>query len=280
MVPHRVFRGSSRGSAWQAWQPQQAAETGHPVETYKVIGPVGLDVHIFRPANAPAERAPAILWFHGGSGDTGAWSHCPAFCRRFGELGIVVLQVEYRTYQRFDSTPLDALADARSAVRWARANARRLGLDPDRIGVAGFSTGATLAAQTLTVDGFDAPTDELAISARPDAAVLVSGCYEPEADAYYRRGLDGQADLARLSPAVLAEAALRPSLVIHGTADGVCEFAAAQRFVSAAPGTARITALTDQPHFFVFSAPSARSEALDATTVFLTEAGWANAPAP
>jgi acetyl esterase/lipase len=267
-------------AAWQAYHPQRAAETGHPVEAYKVVGSVGLDVHIFRPGNAPADRAPAVLWFHGGSGDTGAWSHCPAFCQRFGELGLVVLQVEYRTYQRFDSTPLDALADAQSAVRWARTNAARLGLDPERIAVAGFSTGATLAAQTLTAAGLDDPGDDLAVRAQPDAAVLVSGCYEPEADAYYRRVLEGQADLARLSPVALARPGLPPTLVIHGTADRTCEFEAAERFVAAAAGSARMIALADRPHFFVFSAPPARREALDATTAFLVEAGWIDRPAP
>lgn len=266
-------------AAWQAWQPQQAAETGHPVETYKFVGSVGLDAHIFRPANAPAERAPAILWFHGGSGDTGAWSHCPAFCQQFGELGLVVLQVEYRTYQRFDSTPLDALADARSAVRWARTNAARLGLDPDRIAVAGFSTGATLAAQTLVAAGLDDADDDPAVSARPDAAVMVSGCYEPETDAYYRRVLEGSADLARLSPVALARPGLPPSLVIHGGADRVCEFDAAERFVTAATGSARLTTLADQSHFFVFSSPPARREALDVMTAFLVETGWVGPPA-
>lgn len=263
-------------AVWEAWRPQQASETGHPVETYKIVDSVGLDVHIFRPANAPAQRAPAILWFHGGSGDTGAWSHCPAFCQQFGELGLVVLQVEYRTYQRFDSTPLDALADARSAVHWARTNAARLGLDPDRIAVAGFSTGATLAAQTLVAAGLDDP----AVLARPAAAVMISGCYEPETDAYYRRVLEGSGDLARLSPVALAGPGLPPALVLHGRADRVCEFDAAERFVTAAGSSARLIALADQPHFFVFSSPTARREALDATRAFLVETGWVAQSAP
>lgn len=277
---HVAVDRAAVAGVWEAWRPQQAAETGHPVEAYKVVGGVGLDVHIFRPANAPAQRAPAILWFHGGSGDTGTWSHCPAFCQRFRELGIVVLQVEYRTYQRFDSTPLDALADARSAVRWVRTNAARLGLDPDRIAVAGFSTGATLAAQTLTVDGFDDPDDDRTVRAQPDAAVMVSGCYAPETDAYYRRVLEGSADLASLSPVARARPRLPPALVIHGGADRVCEFEAAERFVTAATGSARLTALPDQSHFFAFSSPPARREALDATTAFLTELGWIDRSAP
>ncbi|MDP3403049.1 MAG: alpha/beta hydrolase [Brevundimonas sp.] len=277
---HAAVDRAAVAAVWEAWRPQQAAETGHPVEAYKAVGGVDLDVHIFRPANAPTERAPAILWFHGGSGDTGAWSQCPAFCQRFRELGLVVLQVEYRTYQRFDSTPLDALADARSAVRWARTNAARLGLDANRIAVAGFSTGATLAAQTLTVDGFDDPDDDLTVRAQSDAAVMVSGCYAPETDAYYRRVLEGSADLASLSPAARARPGLPPSLVIHGGADRVCEFDAAERFVTTAAGSARLTALPDQSHFFVFSSPPARREALDATTAFLTEVGWVDRPVP
>lgn len=258
----------------QAYEAEQATETGHPVEPYKTIGPVDLAIHIFRPPGAPAQGAPAVVWFHGGSGDTGAWNHCPAFCRRFAELGIVVLQVEYRTNQRFDSMPLDALADARSAVRWTRSNAGRLGLDPNRIAVAGFSTGATLAAQTLVVDGFDDPGDDLAVSVRPNAAILVSGCYEPESDAYFRRVMEGQADLARLSPAALSRPGLPPTLAIHGEADRVCEIEPARRLIDAMDGGGRLVALAGQPHHFVFSAPAARAEALEATAAFLMQAGW------
>ena len=37
--------------------------------------------------------------------------------------GFTIVQVEYRTSQRFDGTPLNALADAYKAIDWTIANA-------------------------------------------------------------------------------------------------------------------------------------------------------------
>ena len=66
--------------------------------------------------------------------------------------------------------------DARRAVQWARANADRLGINPSRIGVMGFSAGGYLAASVSTVwtDGDAGAPDPVArSSSRPDFSVLV-----------------------------------------------------------------------------------------------------------
>lgn len=78
--------------------------------------------------------------------------------------------------------------DAQRAIRLIRANADAWGVDPQAIGVLGFSAGGHLAS-TLTVhyDRFTNEDDDLRhITARPDAAVL---CYAViDLDEYAHKG--------------------------------------------------------------------------------------------
>ena len=74
---------------------------------------------------------------------------------------------------------VDAVHDAQQAVRVVRAHAKEWGIDPDRIGVMGFSAGAELAAPAAVLyedwDGKNNdPSDPFAgISSRPDFAGIV-----------------------------------------------------------------------------------------------------------
>lgn len=73
----------------------------------------------------------------------------------------------------------DAVSDAFQAIRLVRKHAAEWGLDPDKIGILGFSAGAELAAPAaLYFDEFEqahqAPSDALAkVSARPDFVGLI-----------------------------------------------------------------------------------------------------------
>ena len=60
---------------------------------------------------------------------------------------------------------VDAVRDAQQAIRVVRAHAAEFGVDPRKIGIAGFSAGAELAAPAAIA--YDAP------DARPDFAALV-----------------------------------------------------------------------------------------------------------
>ncbi len=66
-----------------------------------------------------------------------------------------------------------ALQDAQRTIRLVRSQARELRLDPDKIGVMGFSAGGYLVAQTSNiVDPAYAPVDEIdRFSSRPDFAI-------------------------------------------------------------------------------------------------------------
>lgn len=68
-----------------------------------------------------------------------------------------------------------ALQDAQRTIRLVRARAAELNIDPDRIGVMGFSAGGYLVAQTSNIfEPTYTPVDAIdAVSSRPDFAISV-----------------------------------------------------------------------------------------------------------
>ncbi|NIJ20287.1 acetyl esterase/lipase [Sphingomonas naasensis] len=71
--------------------------------------------------------------------------------------------------------PDASLQDVQQAIRLVRARAAAFGVDPARIGVAGFSAGGHIAASAATrfADDLQPPSNALAsVSARPDFALL------------------------------------------------------------------------------------------------------------
>jgi acetyl esterase/lipase len=72
-----------------------------------------------------------------------------------------------------------ALGDAQRAIRWVRSHAAEYGVDPQRIGMIGFSAGGHLTAMASTAfdTGDAAAADPVErASSRPDFAVLAYPC--------------------------------------------------------------------------------------------------------
>ncbi len=87
---------------------------------------------------------PLVIYFHGGGFRTGDKSSVPAWLLRDClDEGISVASANYRLSQTavFPAPMLDGVR----AVQYLRHNAAKLGIDPDRIGVAGNSAGAGIA---------------------------------------------------------------------------------------------------------------------------------------
>ena len=104
-------------------------------------------IRIYRPREETAELRPAVFEIHGGGflmGDIemmDPWSENVA-----GELSAVVVSVEYRLAPE-DPFPA-GVEDCYAALSWLAANAGELGVDPERIAIAGQSAGGGLAAGT------------------------------------------------------------------------------------------------------------------------------------
>jgi dienelactone hydrolase len=137
---------------------------------------------------------PVLLWIHGGAWAVGHRSQEAALARRFAERGIAVASADHRMSKATWMNPkLDEgiehpehVKDVASAFAWLRKNAKAHRLDPQRMFVGGFSSGAHLAA-LLATD----PRYLKAHGIEPSAlkgAVPVGGAYDMEA--YYKAHLE------------------------------------------------------------------------------------------
>lgn len=116
-------------------------------ERYDVAGVSGapaVPVYVYRPEGA-TQASPAVLYMHGGGFMIGSASMFHANCARLArELGVVVVNVDYRLAPE---TPFPGpLEDCYAALFWMKQQADALGLDAERIAVMGESAGAGLAA--------------------------------------------------------------------------------------------------------------------------------------
>jgi acetyl esterase/lipase len=89
--------------------------------------------------------------------------------------------LKYRVPRRDKDLPHKApLQDAQRAIRLARRNAKQWDIDPDRIGILGFSAGGnlTVMAGTQWSEGTYDPVDEAdRLACRPDFMVPVYAAY-------------------------------------------------------------------------------------------------------
>ena len=150
----------SAASALFAAQPYPPKFDGARAETYKEIGDVKLQLHIFEPAAGAKTNRPAIVFFFGGGWTGGSPAQFEQHCRYLADRGMVAITADYRVGSRHQVKPTACVADAKSAMRWVRKNAARLGIDPQRVAAGGGSAGGHLAAAVATLPDFDEPGED------------------------------------------------------------------------------------------------------------------------
>jgi acetyl esterase/lipase len=251
-----------------AGRAQEAARTvAVAVENDIVFARVGerdLLLDLARPEGAGP--FPAVLLLHDGGWIDGSRKQFRQTLKTLAARGYVAVAADYRLAPQ-DRFPAQ-LEDCKAAVRWLRANAAAHEIDPERIGVVGFSAGGHLAcllgvttpedalegeggnagqsSRVQAVVSFFGPTDLTSkewgpVAEKTNLVPLLGGTRDEVPEAY-----------RRASPLTYAgRRGLPPFLFLHGSEDRVVRPEQAQRLAEklrSGGGTARVVTIEGAGH--------------------------------
>ncbi len=140
------------------------------VHIYKNKGDTAREIEIFFPKDhAPQTKAvPGIIMFHGGGWGGGHRKQFRYLCHYFSTRGLVAATVTYKLAAKAGnknnvkgtkSRKRVCITDAKSAIRWYKENAKKLGIDPLKIIAGGGSAGGHISLLATTNPGLNDPSD-------------------------------------------------------------------------------------------------------------------------
>ena len=164
------------------------------------------------------DRRPALIFFFGGGWTTGTPNNTISWARWAAAQGMIGIAPDYRTKNRYDTSPLASVADSRAALHWVQGHAAECGLDPSRVVVAGNSAGGHVALWTGITHSPPGSAADEAPRIKPAALVLFSTVSDTSLATGYTPQRFGD-DAAALSPIHQLDRAMPPVLAFHGDAD-------------------------------------------------------------
>lgn len=247
--------------------PTDAAARMEYNVVYSHAGGMGLKMDIYFPINTTGEPTPAVMYVHGGGwqmGDKGMLSMMPGPVELL-QRGYLVASINYRLAPKYTFPAM--IEDCKCAVRYLRAHATQLQLDPDRIGVMGDSAGGHLVALlglTDTNAGFDGPCEWSNETARVQAVVDL---YGPTDFTVGRSNMNDMAIslmktafaatgpndpiLKRASPVTYVTSNAPPFLILHGSRDNMVPIHQSEELyqkLKAAGDEASLVVITNYSH--------------------------------
>lgn len=173
---------------------------------------------------------PAVVYIHGGGWRTGNkdMGMRPSMAMALGGYFAVTIQYRLSDQAIFPA----AVHDCKAAIRFLRANAEQLGIDPERIGVWGHSAGGHLSALLGTSGNTEVLNGSVG-SADPKTSTAVQCVVNISGPTDLTRDVDGglismwlggnmsekQAEAKQASPLTYIDAKDPPVLIVHGTTD-------------------------------------------------------------
>ncbi|MBH5322020.1 alpha/beta hydrolase [Aurantiacibacter sediminis] len=186
----------------------------------QVAGDIAYGAHerqkldVYAPVEATDDVKPVIVWFYGGSWNSGTRKGYDFVGRALAAEGFITVVPDYRLVPevRFPAF----VEDGAQAVRWVRENAAGYGGDPDNIVVMGHSAGAHIAAM-LANDPQWLGEDRAAIA----GLVGLAGPYDflPLDTDSTIAAFSQWPDLAETQPVTFADADSPPALLLTGADD-------------------------------------------------------------
>jgi acetyl esterase len=246
---------------------------------YKKIGERELKLAIEKPIDWKAtDTRPAIVFFFGGGWVGGTPEQFRKQSEYLATRGMVGIRVEYRTIPKGDKGPPSiCCADAKSAMRYVRAHAAELGVNPEQIAAAGGSAGGHLAAFTALVEGQNDPQDDIKISCKPAALVLFNPVFNNGPGQWGHDRVGNR--FKEFSPAHHVTQDAPPTIVFLGDSDKLIPVTVLSEFEAdmKKAGVRCHTHVYPQAEHGFFNKEPHFTVTLQATDKFLTSLGWLKA---
>jgi acetyl esterase/lipase len=190
------------------------------VESDVVFGTPGgreLLCDVYRPSEEHTKRT-AIVHLHGGGFRAGSRAGT-RLAKPLTALGYTSISASYRLANEANWPA--QLNDVKTCIRWARANADRLGFEADKVVVLGHSAGAHLA---LCASGTQNDSAVEGDGDNPNVTTEVAACIAFYPPAQGRQGPplgpDASEALKRtFNPIEHVKAGFPPTMLLHGTTD-------------------------------------------------------------
>ncbi len=202
--------------------------------------PLKLDLYSPKDLETPV---PCLVFIHGGGWKSGKREDYHLYCVKFAKMGYVVATISYRLR---DVAPYPAaVKDAKCAVRWVRANAKELNIDPNRIAAIGGSAGGYLAMMigySSDVKQFEGEGGNPEVSSRVQAVVNLYGPVDLTTEYARNHGLitgflkksyeEDQDIYKQASPLTHLTKDDPPTLILHGTIDDLVPISQADKLAA------------------------------------------------
>lgn len=198
---------------------------------YGTGGGTPLELDLYSP-DYLSGPVPGIIFIHGGGWRSGKRQDYKFYTTRFAKHGYVVATVSYRLKEA-GYFP-NCVEDVKCAVRWMRANAEKLHVDPDRIAVIGGSAGGHLsmmAGYSSDVAEFEGTGGNEGVSSAVQAVIDIYGPADFTMPANrdhdlltgFMQGTYEQVPekFVKASPITYLDPSDPPTLIIHGTIDSL-----------------------------------------------------------
>ena len=220
MLAHSVF-------AEEKMEPNQVMV--YKTVANEMVGQAELTLDVFLPeGHQKTDKRPVIVFFFGGGWNGGSPGQFYPHCHYLASRGMVAISAAYRVKSRHGTSPQACVQDGKSAIRWIRAHAHDLGIDPERVVAGGGSAGGHVAAATATVAKFNEDGEDVSISCRPQALVLFNPVYDNSAEGY---GYDRVADYWQaISPMHNIDENTPPTIVFLGSKDKLIPVTTAEKY--------------------------------------------------
>lgn len=241
---------------------------------YKAIDSTQLFLHIQYPTNLiDGKSYAAMIFFFGGGWKVGSYFQFQKQADYFTSRGLITVLADYRVASRNETTPFDAVEDAKTAIRYLKLHHQILHIDSTKIIAAGGSAGGHLAA-AADLTNLDSPNENLNISSRPCALVLFNPVFNNGPGEY---GYDRIGErYPEISPFHNIKKGAAPTIVFFGTKDNLVSVESAQKYIDKLHqfGTkGELYLYKDQPHGF-FNNGANYTETVRQADIFLEKLGY------